>query len=123
MQTKKNAALILGILIPVFMIVFVAATIYLPPLLPGIFPPPKYNFIYLTSGAYKAEPYVVQEGKLGPKQLPPNTTAYETDKSKPDQLFVYDVKKNKSKEITLELVQVVNLDPNVESPDGFVITS
>ena len=54
MQIKKNISLIVAIAIPIAMILFVAASIYLP----SIFVKPHDNFVYTFGDAY-ARPYSV----------------------------------------------------------------
>lgn len=112
MKIKKNIPLILGVSIPILMILFVVASIYLP----GIFIQPKYNFIYI-SGGYDLV-YSVSGGKIikATPLNPPYRPSLE------EKLYFHDVLENKSKEISYEEAQKYNLDPNIESPDGFQVT-
>jgi hypothetical protein len=106
---KKNINLFIAISIPILMILFVAASIYLP----GIFIKPKFNFLYSCDNYYYDQYYYVQNEKI---------IKNETQKSKKEvKLYIYDVIKNINKEISFEEAQNLNLDPNIKSPDGFEI--
>lgn len=115
MKVEKNISLIIGIAIPILMIVFVAASIYLP----GLFsPPPKFNFVYVTGDDYyQGRQYVVENGRLTKREVkyPERYTPGLA------RLFVHDVSKNESKEISFEDAQKLSLDPNAKSPDGFEV--
>ena len=115
MNPKKDISLIIGIAIPILMIVLVAASIYLPSLFS---PPPRFNFLYVTDdGYYQGQQYVVERGTLVkqgviyPERYTPRAA----------RLFVHDVVKNESKEISFEDAQRLHLDPSGKSPDGFEV--
>ncbi|MEK7180580.1 MAG: hypothetical protein AAB706_03825 [Patescibacteria group bacterium] len=117
---KKNITFIVGASIPILMILFVAGSIYLP----GIFIKPKYNFLYLVESSsyyYNKYQYSVQNGALirseTQRRENPN---YNLPQSK-STLYIYDVVKNESKEISFEQTQYLNFDSNAVSPDGFEI--
>lgn len=59
---KKHITLVVGISIPILMILFVAASIYLP----GLFIQPKFNFLYACDHYYYGDhdQYSVRNGKL-----------------------------------------------------------
>ena len=115
MTTKKDVSLIIGLAIPVLMILLVAASIYLP----GLFsPPPGFNFLYvIDEGYYQAQLYDVENGTLVKREIkyPEHYTP------KVVRLFVHDVARNESKEISFAEAQKLPLDPNVKSADGFEI--
>lgn len=115
MRVEKNISLIIGIAIPILMIVFVAASIYLP----GLFsPPPKFNFLYVTGDDYyQGHEYAVENGKLIKREVkyPEHYTP------RVARLFLHDVTKNESKEISFEDAQKLSLDSNTKSPDGFEV--
>lgn len=117
---KKNITLIVGISIPILMILFVAASIYLP----GFFIQPKYNFIYTSGDDYcyhNQYQYSVQNGKLIRNEITcPESQTYLPQRD--TRLHVYNVAKNKSREISFEEAQNLNLDSNNLSPDGFEVT-
>lgn len=117
MTTKKNVSLIMGIAIPICMIVLVAASIYLP----GVFsPPPKFNFLYvMNEDYYESQQYFVENGILVKREV----TYPNAPRGTPSvaRLFVHDVAKNESKEISFEGALKLHLDPNVKSPDGFEV--
>ena len=116
---KKNITLILGISIPILLILFVAASIYLPNL---FVEPPKFNFLYVVGNDYNyIEQYSVQDNKLVKTEIiQPENVIYKlpVDDSK---LFIYDVVKNESKEVNFDEAQKLNLDSSNVSPDGFEI--
>ncbi len=117
---KKNITLVIGISIPILMILFVAGSIYLP----GLFIQPKYNFVYVSSDDsyyYSQYQYSVQNGKIvrNETQRPEGQTYQPQIDVK---LYVYDVAKNESKEISFEEAQNLTLDSKNISPDGFEIT-
>lgn len=115
MQIKKNISLILGISIPILMIVFVAAAIYLP----GFFIHPQYNFLYSTSSDYYGgQEITVENGKL-----------VKVEVKRPDgqrikgeaKLFIYDVTSEQSREVSLGEAQSLEIDPYNKSQDGFEV--
>ncbi len=113
---KKNVPLIVGIAIPILMVIFIAASIYLP----GLFaPPPKYNFLYITGGDYRSRDlYSVQNSKLIKNEI--KYPDKDISRGNP-KLFAYDVTKNESKEIFFEDAQKLTLNSNIISPDGFEV--
>lgn len=122
MDAKKNVPLIVGLSIPVLMIIFVAASIYLP----GLFVQPKVNFLYSLGGDYysKSKYYVLDDKiALGQIAYPEkgNTGRWVESRREP-KLYFHDVVKNQNKEISFEEAQTLALDHNVKSPDGFEIT-
>lgn len=115
MKNKKDISLIIGIAIPILMIVFVAASIYLPSLFS---PSPKFNFLYVTGDRYYGKyQFVVENGKLAKREV----KYPEHYNSEVARLYIHDVLKNESKEISFEDAQKLYLDPNKESQDGFEV--
>ncbi len=115
---KKNVSLVLGMAIPVLMIIFVAGSIYLP----GLFIQPRFNFLYATGGDnyyYNGgQQYVVQNGVLvqnEKKNQPPTGTITES------RLFLYDVTRDESREISFDEARGMNLNSNLVSPDDFEV--
>ena len=116
---KKNISLVVGISIPILMIAFVAASIYLPQLLVQ----PKYNFIYALNDSFlNQQQYSVQGGKLIKSEfIQPDVT-----KPRPlpvPQLYMYDVAKNESSALSFEEAQNLNIHSSATSPDGFEVVS
>ncbi|HOW35104.1 MAG TPA: hypothetical protein PL155_01635 [Candidatus Omnitrophota bacterium] len=121
MDTKKNIPLIVGLLIPVLMILFVAASIYLP----GLFVQPKVSFIFSYGGDYYSRSqYDILNGRITLKSAnyPKKESNQWSEPRRESKLYLYDVIRNKSVEISLEEAQKFFLDPSVKSPDGFEIT-
>jgi len=116
MQIKKNISLILGISIPILMIIFVAAAIYLP----GVFIHPQYNFLYSSSSDYYGtKQFNVSNGKLVKEEVKrPDGQKNVTGETK---LFIYDVAIEKSREVSFEEAQSLELDPYNKSLDGFEV--
>jgi len=116
---KKNITLVLGISIPILMILFVAGSIYLP----GLFIKPHFNFLYVSGDDYyyNQQQYSVQNGKLVKSEIKqPENQNYNPPRGE-SKLYVYDVAKNESKEISFLETQNLNLDSSVKSPDDFEV--
>ncbi len=122
---KKNLPLIIGVTIPIVMIILIAASLYIP----GLFAHPKYNFIYNNGvgDPYYCEftQYFVQGGVLQKRPVPQSQqTEYNQPYCKlvdPVKIFLHDVQKNQSSEITFEQAQKYQLSTSSKSPDGFEI--
>lgn len=115
---KKNLSLVLGISIPILMILFVAGSIYLP----RIFIKPKFNFLYESGGEYcgSRQEYFVRNGRLVKNEMQkPKGQIY----CLPEEikLYIYDVGKDESREISFEEAQNLYLDSSIKSPDGFEV--
>ena len=118
MKVKENISLIVGLSIPLLMILFIGLSIYLP----GLFVQPRYNFLYASGGDYSSiKKYDVKNEKLieGDVKYPEK---YEGVKKEP-KLFMHDILKNESREISFEEAQKLILDDHTKSPDGFEIVS
>ncbi len=91
-----------------------AASIYLP----GIFQQPRYNFLYSTDGDYyDNQTYSVSNSRL---IINPQPSTYPNNRPYPSpQLYVYNVSPNESRPISFQEAENLNLNPNVESPDGY----
>ena len=114
MNFKKNISLIVGIAIPVFMIILIAVSIYLPSLFA---PAPQFNFLYVTGDRYgKNRQYGIENGMLVKYEV-----KSESRTPRESRLFIYDVSKNISKEVTFAESQKLKLDANVKSPDRYEV--
>jgi len=115
MNSKKNISFIVGIAIPIFMIVLIAVSIYLPSLFA---PAPQFNFLYATGGNYgQNHQYGVENGVLVKYEV-----KYPEHYAPRDaKLFMHDVSKNTDQEIAFEEAQKLKLDANVKSPDGYEV--
>lgn len=121
MSIKKNISLIVGIAIPIVMILFVAGSIYLP----GLFSHPQYDFLYETGSGdyyYGRGQYSVQTARLVKNEFPPSNDPYRQPPADA-KLFVYDVRENKSTEVSFEAAQQLMLDSSPKSPDSFEVVS
>lgn len=116
---KKNVTLVLGIAIPILMILFVAASIYLP----RLFIQPHFNFLYVSvDDKHCNNPlqYAVQNNKLVQVKVALPKSCYYSGQD-PSKLYLYDVAKNESREISFANAQNLNLDPTEKSPEGFQV--
>jgi len=114
---KKHLSLILGFSIPIVMIIFVAASIYIP----GLFVHPKFNFLYTTNQYYYDNRYIVNNGRL--IYNPPSSDQYydSSQVSGLTELYLHNVITNESTQISYEQAQDLQLDSSTESPDGFKV--
>lgn len=115
----KDIALYIGLAIPVAMILFVAAAIYLPRLFSSV-DPPRYDFLYMVGYPYGNERYVVVDGRLEVQEVdPPGFTAPGADW--PRTLYVHHIATNSSERVSLDDAERLTLDSAPRSPDGFEI--
>jgi len=115
-NAKKNIPLILGLSIPILMILFVAGSIYLP----GLFVQPKFDFLYATGDNYYYDRYYsVKNGRLIKNEVD-CPEYYKVNCTEP-RLYIHDIAKNESKEISFSEAQKLALDSSPRSPDGFEI--
>lgn len=114
MNLKEKLPLIVGIGLPIFLILFVVITAYLP----SLFVKPKYNFIFASGNLYDYDLKVVASKVTSTPIYRSND--YRNTPREPD-LFVYDSKNKKSTAISLSQAQGYNLDPSSKSPDGFTV--
>lgn len=119
MIAKRNIHLIVGLAIPLLMIVFVAVSIYLP----GFFIQPKIDFLYVTGEDYYGSHYSVQNEKLV-KTITNYSEAYAPSiPPRESKLYLYDIVKNESRQVSFDEVQQFVLNSNNKSPDGFEIVN
>ncbi len=115
---KQNLPLIVGVSIPILMIALLAVSIYLP----RLFIVPRFDLLYVsTDDNNRGSRYLVEGGGLiktknkipgrYKRYLPPGGSS----------LYVYNVDTNKVTEVSFEEAQKLNLDPSIESPDGFEV--
>jgi hypothetical protein len=96
------------------MIIFVAASIYLP----ALFIKPQYDFVYTVDSYYSSNRYVVTNNRLTSEA---NRDYYNSSQQGPSKLYLYDVKLDKSQEISYDTALSLSLNSNTESLDGFSI--
>jgi len=113
---KRHAPLFLGLAIPLGMIAFVAASIYLP----GLFVHPHSDFVY-TIGRddyhYNYESsYAVANARIR-TVAPTNLISGET--ATPDQIYIYHVATDTSEKLTFDQAQALSYSDDATSPDGF----
>lgn len=122
LKNKKDIPLVLAILLPVLMVLLVAISAYLP----GFLVNPKYNFLYVSPSDMNNEYfYDIQDGKLikresgiGSQDLYPKPFSQASIR-----LYIHDILKNESREISFQEAEGLNLSPNLKSKDGFQVTS
>ena len=115
----KDVALIIGLLIPVAMILFIAGAIYLPRAFTRV-DPPQCDFLYMIGYPKGQERVFVRDGRLvreevdAPEHAPPHS---------PHEIrfFVHHVADNVSERVSFERASELTLDNTPTSPDGFDI--
>jgi len=115
MGSKKNISLVIGIAIPIFMIILIAASIYLPSLFA---PASQFNFLYVIEDSYgQNRQFGVENGMLVKYEVkyPEHYTP------KYARLVIHDVVKNTDQEIIFEEAQKLKLDSRIKSPDGYEV--
>lgn len=126
MDMKKDWSLWLAVALPFVMILFVAASIYVPRLWA---PQPQYGFLYRssdTSGGYTVASYDVQvkKGKLVKQEV--DRSGYKDSDSKTDfvepQLYRYDAMTGESESLTFEEAEALTVDDRKKSPDDFEVS-
>lgn len=128
MNMKKDWSLWLAIALPFAMILFVAASIYLPRLWA---PKPTFDFVYTVNDAskgYTVPSYSIRvvNGKITKEEafmlqdesLPANKQIRYAE----PHLYRYDISTGESVNLTFEEAEKLKLDDREESPDGFEIS-
>jgi len=116
---KKNITLVLGLSIPVVMIALVAISVYIPKLLIH----PSVDFLYVMGGydGESTQMYSVQDGKLIISPIEPALKAPTNQPRIAGELYIYSAIGDKSKHISFEEAQKLNLDSENISLDGFEV--
>ncbi len=133
---KKNLSLIIGLSLPVFMILFVAGSIFLPLLFAQ---KPPADFLYSLgptvverpdpdrSDAYRQITYDIRNGKLSLEERTFSDDTIRTFRPYPPagarepRFFIHDVRENRSQEIPFEVATNLSLNADRRSPDGFEV--
>lgn len=134
---KHDTTLLVALAIPLLMVLFIAASIFIP----GLFSHPKYNFIYGIYNNSGLEPaYRVVNGELvdNSQQMNPvsqspqfncvgdcpgNIGTSSPTRYSYTQLYEYNVSTNQSVALTPLQAQQFTLNSNAQSPDGYTIQS
>jgi hypothetical protein len=126
---KQHLPLIVGISLPFVLIVIVLVAVFLP----NMFVNPQYNFVYSNyshdryyyENAFKNY-YELENGKI---VLKPVVNLAEIEKNYPNrilldapELFLYDVKNDAARKISLEEANALNLVSGPTSPDGYTVS-
>lgn len=123
MIQKKHIPLLVALVIPLGMIVLVAATVYIPKLGNK----PQYDFVHVSTSEYPRHQYLVTNGKLERREItypekvegdiyptPPYTITEPT-------LYLHDIERNESTTLSFEEAAKLNLDSAEQSPDGYTV--
>ncbi|MDD4319810.1 MAG: hypothetical protein PHW10_05825 [Candidatus Peribacteraceae bacterium] len=116
MDWKKNFPLILGLVLPVVMVLFIAGSI----LVPRFFANPAYGFLFTWGQNSVRNTYDVQGGRLILVPVSNASVRREAAEEMP-RLFRYDPLKDESEEISFADAQRLTLSKFAASPDGYVI--
>lgn len=116
---KKNISLVIGISIPILMILLVAGSIYLP----GVFIQPQYDFVYASGNDHYRGLvwYSVRDGVLTKDERAFTEEEKDALRHSDSHIYVYNVTRDESREISFEEAQRLRLDARTESPDGFEV--
>jgi hypothetical protein len=131
MQKPKNISLIAGIAIPLLMILFVAASIYIP----ALFRRPQYNFLYRTGYGYSGAVLEAKDSRLICVPMSYDTSVSSPDSSVPElsiapapcsdkdveSLYLHNTLTNQSKSISFADAKALSLEPSRTSPDGYEV--
>lgn len=125
MDIKKNWSLWLSMVLPVAMIVFVAASIYIPRFFAS---KPQFGFVYVardTTSGYSIPEYALrvvngQLVKAATVKDPAASGNVQYQYVEP-HLYRYDIVTGESTSVTFEEAAVLKLDDRKKSPDGFEI--
>ena len=115
MVKREHLPLIVGIGLPLLLIAYIVATIYIPPL----FNKPQYDFVYATG--YDGRYVTVANGTVTVSPLP--TYTYEQNRQPQYNLYVYNVGDSKTTLISLDQARAYRLDPSDKSQDGYTVSS
>jgi hypothetical protein len=128
-EKNVNVPLIVGIGVPVLMMLFIAAAIYLP----GLFKKPQFDFIYSTAEYSWAAPTLeVKDQKLGFKcaedqhYYSSDTFTEKEITAKCSEEFLpklhrYSIKDNTVSDISYADAKKLALDTNADSSDGYKV--
>jgi hypothetical protein len=117
---KKNITLSIALLIPVLMLVFIVASIYIP----GLLYKPQYNFLYAVGNGYCSYPeYIVKNARVMQNQDKGRHRYGDlcTYKDRTIQFYIYDVTTDQNTLISLMDAERLTLNESEESPDGFSV--
>jgi len=112
MAGKKNVPLIIGLLLPVLLLAFLAGAVYIPRLLA---PPLKHSFLYLSEE--NRHKYTWRVEGAGLKKVLANKSAT----SIVEPIYIYDAKTKTSRTISEADALKLRLSTSLESPDGYEI--
>lgn len=131
---KKNFAILLAFMLPIILIVGVALSTYLP----SLFLSTDYNFVYTAcvdggvNYVYNCDNYLQKRYSVINNKLVVNSIDFRQDSNHDGvldfderttgRIFLYDTKKNESREITLEEAQTMTLNNLMTSPDGVAVS-
>ncbi len=111
---RKDIPLIVGIAIPLIMILSIVGMLYVP----FLFAHPTINFLYTDGEDYwNSFTYRVVNGKVV-MQPPSDPTS---DNGPTARLYIYQVEKDSSREISFADAQTLKLDTQSKSPEGFEV--
>lgn len=118
-KKKIDAALLIGLGIPVAMIAIIAAAIYVPRFLSGI-EDPQYDFLYAIGYSDEVRTFV-EDGRLRQKEVEPKCVSSISPVRPELQFFIHRVRTNSNDRLNFEQASELCLDATAFSPDGYEI--
>jgi hypothetical protein len=109
---KESVPLILGMLLPITLVVGFLIFIYTP----RLFINPEYNFLY-TEKEYSYN----RDDQVDEYSIVDNKLVYKGDEEKDHEIYLYNVKKQTSNQISLEEAQTYYIEAGPSSPDGYLV--
>ena len=120
-MNAKHLPVLIGIFLPVIFIVIITIVIFAP----SLSIKPEHNFLYIADKNYLEynqqyqHTYAVRDSLIVLEPITPREDVIQTEES--PTLYLYDVKKNTSHQISFAEAQNYFLDPGPSSPDGYTI--
>ena len=117
MKDNKTYPLMIGLLVPLLMVVFIAVSVVVPRLFA---PAAQYDFIYSVADGYSPDSeYFVRDGRIQLRSF--KDPAQKQTQYAPVRLYRHDVKENRNVAISLEEAGKLSLSDASQSPDHFEI--
>lgn len=117
MKLKNNLPLVMAIAIPVLLMIFMMAIIYIPQQQIK----PVYNFLYLAGGEYWNQYPAIKDNRLVIPSPPASLVPDSYYSSRKSNYYIYQPAKDESRKITEEEAKQLKLLDQPVSPDGYSV--